>query len=133
MTEYEDGMLGHMDYIVNTELRPFSYVDFLSFEVDGKEYKMAHGTIRNKFTKFSKEGLIEFEYYSIRAYYTLKGKKFGKLITPNPTSVSSSYNDPLCRRIQYLPFDKAAIHNIRLKFEVEGIYSILSSKHSVSN
>jgi hypothetical protein len=36
MSELEDAMEEHMAYIVFKEHRPFSYRDFLHFEVDGK-------------------------------------------------------------------------------------------------
>jgi hypothetical protein len=37
-----------MVYLVHTQNRPFSYRDFLVFEIEGKEYRIAHGTFRNK-------------------------------------------------------------------------------------
>ena len=48
MTELDDAIEEHMAYLVLVEHKPFSYKDFLSFEVNGKAYKMSHGTFRNK-------------------------------------------------------------------------------------
>jgi len=62
-----------MEYIVLVESRPFSYMDFEKFEVDGKVYSVAHGTCRNTFSFLVKIGIIEFEYNSKVSYYTLKG------------------------------------------------------------
>ena len=41
----------HISHIVPEDHRPFSYRDFLRFEVDGKEYRMQHGTFRNKISQ----------------------------------------------------------------------------------
>lgn len=54
MSEYDDAMEQHMAYIVS-EGRPFSFKDFLCFEEDGKEYRMRHGTIRNKLLAFRRK------------------------------------------------------------------------------
>ena len=59
MTELDDAMYEHMTYIVLVERRPFSFKDFLRFEVNGKEYKMEHGTFRNKISKLNKNGEVE--------------------------------------------------------------------------
>ena len=40
MSELDCAMMKHISYIVHEEHRPFSYRDFLRFEVDGKEYEM---------------------------------------------------------------------------------------------
>src|SRR5919197_2555737 len=102
MSKLEEAMREHMAYLVFSENRPFSYRDFMRFELDGKEYKMTHGTYRNKISKLKKEGHIELDYKSGIAFHTLKGHKFGKslmMMTPDHTVVSSSYNhqDPVCR------------------------------------
>jgi hypothetical protein len=90
MSELDDAMEQHMRYIVFEEERPFSFADFRRFEVDGKEYRNAHGTYRNKISRFKKAGKVELYYSSGTAYYTLKGHKFGILMTPNHTGDSSS-------------------------------------------
>ena len=71
-------MLKHMKKIVNEDYRPFSFSDFFNFKIDNKQYSMKYGTIRNKFSQFVKDGLIELCYTDTIAFYTLAGKKFGK-------------------------------------------------------
>lgn len=68
----------HIHHIVYEEHRPFSYLDFIIFEVDGKEYNMAHGTFRNNVSSLMKEGLVEVLYKSNITFYTLRGIKFDK-------------------------------------------------------
>ena len=68
----------HIESIVNKEYRPFSFRDLLRFEVDGQTYSSSHGTIRNKLSKFNKEGKIELCYIDTIAFYSLPGRKFGK-------------------------------------------------------
>ena len=53
-----------MAFIVFHEKRPFSYKDFLKFEVDGNIYGRKHGTFRNKITKLRKKGEVERLYCS---------------------------------------------------------------------
>jgi hypothetical protein len=72
LTELDDAMLEHMAYIVHIEKRPFSFKDFCRFEVKDKEYKMSHGTFRNKISKLIKKGIVKLEYNSHIAFYTLK-------------------------------------------------------------
>jgi hypothetical protein len=145
MTILDDAMRKHIAYIALTENRPFSYIDFLSFEVDQQHYKMSHGTFRNKISAMLKKQEIEVAYYSIQAFYTLKGVKFTKTMTSDHTGVGSSVgvtiasktqlqlqrpmrqSDPICRIIQNLPFNKAAVHDIRLRFKVGQIWSVISS------
>ena len=55
MSELENAMLKHIQYIVNNEYRPFSYMDLLHFEVDGQSYNPSPGTIRNKFSNLTKK------------------------------------------------------------------------------
>ena len=77
-SKLDDAIENHMNYIVHTEYRPFCYYDFLSFEVDGKKYRMTHGTFRNKVSRLIKAGKVELEYYSRLAFYTIKGVHFGR-------------------------------------------------------
>ena len=116
-----------MAFIVLLEHRPFSYRDFMRFEVDGKEYRMTPGTFRNKISKLRRLGEIELAYNAGTAFYTLNGHRFAKPITPNHTGVSSTKSDALVRLIQNLPMDKNAVHNIRLKFELKGIWAAFST------
>ena len=136
LTELDDAMREHMAYLVFAENRPFSYADFLRFEVDEKEYSMTHGTFRNKITHLVRSEKVEVAYRSGPAFYTLKGMRFGKhkLMTPDHTGMPTS-NNPFYMFIKDLPMDKRALHDIRLRFKVNGIWSILSSKlelHPVS-
>ncbi len=89
MSELDDAMQEYMAYLVFVEHRTFSYLDFLRFEVNGKEYKMTHGTFRNKISELKANDEIELAYNSALAFYTLKGIKFAKPMTPNHMGVSS--------------------------------------------
>jgi hypothetical protein len=128
MSKLDDAIKRHMASIVFEEHRPFSYRDFLHFEVGGIEYKMTHGTFRNKMSRLVKDGVVELSYNSGLAFYTLKDIKFGKPMTPNHTGVgvNSSHSHPIINTIRSLPFDNAALHNIHLRFQVKGCWSILS-------
>ena len=66
MTILDYAMRKHIEYIVCTEKKPFSYIDFLTFEVDKQHYNMSHGTFRNKISAMLKAGEIELAYYSNR-------------------------------------------------------------------
>lgn len=129
MSDLDQAIDKHMANIVHCESRPFSYRDFMLFEVDGKEYRVTHGTYRNKISRLKKAGKVELSYNGGMAFYTLKGKKFGKPMTTNHTGVCNSNNDSFSRLIYNLPTDRAALHNIRLKFQAQGIWSRLSSHY----
>jgi hypothetical protein len=159
MSELEDAMVKHMTYLVYTEKRPFSYRDFMQFEVDGKQHTMTHRTFRNKISDFIKKGIAEVEYKSSIAFYTLKGVSFGKkkkttnmmmmtpLMTPDHMGVNSVINTngviidnsiadvitpTICDIIQDLPPGCNALHDIHLKFQVQDIWTILSSSDRYS-
>ncbi|MFZ0513725.1 MAG: hypothetical protein WAM14_19115 [Candidatus Nitrosopolaris sp.] len=145
MTILDDAMRKHMAYIVFAEKRPFSFVDFQTFEVDQQHFQMSHGTFRNKISAMLKTGEVEVACYSTQAFYTLKGIQFAKTMTPDHTGVGSSagaalasktqlqlqrpmrQSDPIYRIIQNLPFNKAAVHDIRLRFKVGQIWSVISA------
>ena len=74
MSELSDAMLMHMKYLVQKEHRPFSYLDFIRFEFNGKEYKMAHGTFRNNISSFIKERLVEIAYASSIKFYAKRSE-----------------------------------------------------------
>jgi hypothetical protein len=57
-----------MAQIVYTENKPFSYRDFMEFEVDGKAFKMTHGTFRNKISRLKKSGKVELAYNAGTAF-----------------------------------------------------------------
>jgi hypothetical protein len=72
-TKLDYAMKVHMQRIVRFEKRPFCYLDFLEFEVDGKKYSMTHGTFRNKISQYVRNGYAQLEYISGPAFYSLKG------------------------------------------------------------
>ncbi len=133
----------HIHHIVYEEHRPCTYLDFKKFEVDGKEYKIAHGTFRNNVSSLMKEGLVEVSYKSNITFYTLRGKKFDKatrlamtgnhtgvgcpsiLVSTPPLSVSFISSNPLYRILRDLPLDKSSVHDIRLRFNSPHIYAIM--------
>ncbi len=143
MSELSEAMMMHIYHIVHEEQRPFSYLDFMVFDVGGQEYRMVHGTFRNNVSSLIKEGLVEISYKSSITFYTLSGVKFGKdhriIMTGNHTGVPSSpvslslniSSNPLYRIIKDLPLDRSSVHDIRLKFVSPQIYSIIYS--SISN
>ena len=135
-------MLRHMERIVQVEYRPFSYLDFQSFEQNNHYYSVSHGTCRNKFSKFVKRGIIELEYNSQVSYYTLKGHRFAKnLMTRNHmgispvtnvtsvipvTSVTGIEMDKLFDYLHTVPIEQTSVHDIHFKFTVLDIYKIMS-------
>ena len=152
MTELDDAMLEHMTYIVFVERRPFTFQDFFRFTVNGKEYKMEHGTFRNKISKLNKSGTVELLFNSHIAFYTLKGHKLGKsVITHDHTGDTNSYNSSrrsngnsisitnhnhksgngyLYDLIMSLPLEHNSIHDIRLNFKAKGIWSRLYNPYN---
>lgn len=135
-------MIIHIHHLVHDEQRPFSYLDFMKFEVDGYEFKMTHGTFRNIISRLVHEGLVEVSYKSSITFYTLRGIKFDNVrrmaMTGNHTGViissklpSQISSNPLYRIIRDLPLDKSSVHDIHLRFVSPQIYAIISS--SISN
>ena len=122
MSDLDRAMKQHMAYIVHEEGRPFSYRDFMHFQVDGIEHEMTHGAFRNKMSRLRKDGVIQQCYHSVLAFYTLDGVKFRKPITPYHPGVPASNSHPIVRIIRSLPFDKAALHDIHLRFDVRGCW-----------
>ena len=51
-----------MAHLVLVQHKPFCFVDFLQFEVNGSEYRVCHGTFRNKISKLRKENQVELSY-----------------------------------------------------------------------
>jgi hypothetical protein len=133
MTELDEAMQNQMAYIVYHENRPFCTNDFLLFECDGKEYKPNYGTIRNKFSEFKKNGIIEFCYMDINAYYSLKGHPFSKksmtLYHTGGNTLGISPNHPLYKMLQSVVFDKQGLHNMRLRFSIADIYNTVLVLH----
>lgn len=133
-----DAMIIHIHHLVHDEQRPFSYLDFMKFEVDDHEFKMTHGTFRNIISRLVQEGLVEVSYKSSITFYTLRGIKFDNVkriaMTGNHTGVrnhSQAYSsNPLYRIVRDLPLARSSIHDIRLRFSSPGIYAIISSSSS---
>ena len=78
LSDLTDAMIIHIHHLVHEEQRPFSYLDFMKFEVEGREFKMTHGTFRNNVSSLMKEGLVEVSYKSSITFYTLRDVKFDK-------------------------------------------------------
>ncbi|MGC2575695.1 MAG: hypothetical protein WA364_29675 [Candidatus Nitrosopolaris sp.] len=123
--------------IVSNEHRPVSLLDFLpSFEVEGKEYHMKYGTLRNILSTLRRTRQIQIAFKTKQTFYTLPGITFGrgKMMTPYhtgvPPSSSSTDNDSIYRLIQNLPFGRNALHDIHLRIPVEGIWRVLSTTGS---
>ena len=121
-----------MRQIVQEEGRPFSYRDFVCFELDGMTLRFGHGTIRNYFSRLRKQGKIELVYISTEAFYTLTGIKVGRPMTPYHTGAYSSSHSTLNhyqkRYLQFLlniPMDKPGIHDIDLSFRVKGLWEVI--------
>jgi hypothetical protein len=159
MSEVDDAMQEHMAYLVFVEHRTFSYLDFLSFKVNDKEYSMSHGTFRNKISKLIATDKAELVCNSGLGFYSLKGIQVQKkkLMTPSHMGVYTCHHchhhqhgnshadnydddsaiapplDSLYSLIQDLPLDKRSLHDIRLRFEIPDIHTILSSSLNVPN
>lgn len=143
LSKLTEAMIIHMHYLVYDEQRPFSYIDFMKFEVDEKNFRMSHGTFRNYISYLIKEGLVEIAYKSNITFYTLRGIKFGKAsritMTGNhtgaagsPISVSpaesvpaSISSNPSYRILKDLPLDQSSVHDIHLRFAGPQIYAII--------
>ena len=126
MSELDEAMFKHMNYLVNVERRPFTFKDFECFYVNGKEYDMKHGTFRNKISALKKLDKVEVVFRSAGlAFYTLKGVIVGRPIPSNHMGVS--YTNPFYHFIQDLILDKNSIHDIHLKFASKDIWSLFSS------
>jgi hypothetical protein len=145
LNEVDSALWKRITQIVQTENRPFSYVDFVpAFKVDGQNYTIAHGTFRNKMSEMLKAEKVEVVCISPQAFYVLKGVKFETQMTGDHTGVSvlpplhsqlqrhRLANDPVHRIIQNLPFGQRTLHDIHLRFEVEGIWSIISPQYEVN-
>lgn len=133
-----------MEYLVFSEKRSFSYLDFRTFKVLGKEYCMQHGTFRNKISRLVRDGVAELDNKSNVAFYSLKGVNFRKkksimtpsmtpnhmgvnsVIKPNSVIVDNHYSSPaICDIIHDIPPHSNALHDIHYRFEVPDIWNIL--------
>src|SRR5688572_7103476 len=107
-------MLAHMRYIIDNEGPIFSYHDFISFKVNGKQYGMKNGTFRNKISKFKKDGIVKVSCYDVCAHYTLTGVKLPRMrsMTGNHAGVKYRHNpnNSLYQLIKTLPLKRQCIH-----------------------
>jgi hypothetical protein len=112
-----------------------SLILFPKFIVDGQVYRISYGTFRNYVSEFVRAEKVEVVELSPQAFYTLQGVRFenpmtryhtGAFILQNRRHLS---NHPVYRIIQNLPFGRRALHDIRLRFEVKGIYDIFSLQY----
>src|SRR4051812_43758898 len=81
MSKLLGAMKLRMKQIALIQDRPFSYLDFVEFEVGGQAYKMSHGTFRNYISKLKKSGNVKLVCSSKPALYTIPGKEFNKAMT----------------------------------------------------
>jgi hypothetical protein len=148
MSELLKAMEYRMKQIVFEYNRPFSVSDFISFEVDGKEYSMTAGTFRNNLVDLRKNGIVVLAFRADKAYYTLKGKEFAKpMMTSTNREVVSTVSSvsspssidftaaiqgredgitPIYKWIEPLTPKKQSLHDIRLKFEAKGVWDRFS-------
>ena len=107
-------------------------------------------TFRNKISLLCKQGKVDVEYYSPQAFYALSGIKFSKPLdhhtgVKDPVlsllrqqqqqqeqqqqqyNIRRIINHPIYKLIQNLPFDSNALHDIRLRFRVGGIWLLFST------
>jgi hypothetical protein len=128
-TKLDHPMKVHMQRLVLVERRPFYFRDFLSFEVDGKKYSMTHGTYRNKISQYVRNGYAQLEYYSGPAFYSLKGVSFTK---PKPGMTDNHTVVPSLSSVSFidnLPSQRHSVHDIRLRFKAEEIWSTIRHTH----
>jgi hypothetical protein len=125
-----DTVMQRIKEIVLNEHRPASFLDFLpSFEIEGNEYHITHGTLRNIFSSLRRTRQIQIAFKTNQTFYTLPGITFGrsKMMTRYHTGVpSSADNDSIYRLIQDLPLGRKALHDIHLRFNVKDSWSVLS-------
>ena len=151
MTDLDNALWNRMIEIVQTENRPFSHIDFVPhFSVFGQDWSIKDGTFRNKVSSLLRRGMINVVYYSPQAFYTLKGIQFHKPIisTLDHTRVFDPLvlilrqqfegeqqpqnnnrriiNHPIYKVVLNLPFDRNALHDIRLRFRVDRIWNMFS-------
>lgn len=131
MSKLDDAMLAKMHYIIENEGPIFSYHDFISFKVNGKQYGMTHGTFRNKISKLKRDGIVKVTCYDLFACYTLTGVRLPLIrsMTANRAGIKyhHSSKNSLYQMIKTLPLKKQSIHDIRLRFEVPNIWNCCST------
>jgi hypothetical protein len=124
-------MKKRISHLVLVEKRSFCFRDFLDFEVDGDHYSMAHGTFRNKISKLVRNGIVELQFYSGPAFYSLPGHNFTKrkIMTGDHAVVTSMSSMSPVSFMDNVSTDKHALHDIRYKFKVDNIWSTIATSH----
>ena len=87
------------------------------------------GHIGIRFRNIVQSGYAQLEYYSGLAFYSLKGFNFAKpkpAMTGNRTVVSPLSSVSF---IDNLPSQRHSVHDIRLRFKTEGIWSTIRRTH----
>jgi hypothetical protein len=133
MSKLDSGLWKRMKEIVEVEGRPFSKVDFVpTFNTEGIEFQIKGTTFRNKVSELLRAKKISVVCYSPQAFYTIGEQECSVMMTRTHTGVMSFHdrqryrhlsNDPVYRVIQNIPFGRRALHDIRLRFNVNGIWS----------
>jgi hypothetical protein len=128
MTELDDAMKKHMEFLAYTEHRPFSYKDFQYFKINQKSFEMKHGTFRNKISNLIQNGEVEIYVKSNPNFYTLKGCRFdnGKSMTGNHMEVINTQRliqHPIYNILESTTFGERTVHNLHSCFKVIGIYT----------
>lgn len=132
MNKLRSALWKRIEEIVEFEKRPFCFSDFIPrFKVDGKEFSIAYGSFRNAVSKMHRANKIQVVCYSPQAFYTtvkessdvVTGYRIGVMCFNDRQRYRQLSNDPVYRVIQSIPFGRRALHDIRLKFEVKGIWS----------
>jgi hypothetical protein len=107
-------------------------MDFVPrFELGGNVFEMARGTFKNIISEMLRSGELEIVCYSPQGFYSLKGITVAKphnedhIGVPLPNELKYIKNDPFYRSVKNLPFGQKSLHNIRLRFEANGIWSTL--------
>ncbi len=124
MNRTDDAILKRLKYINEVEYSPACYKDFEGFEVDGKLYRLAYSTLRNKFSVLKKRGYIERYYNSRASFFVGKGVKFGKQHTLQ-AKIEHSISK-LSEVIEQLHEESRGVHDIHTSFQVHDIWTVLS-------
>lgn len=130
MSKHDEAMKEHIANIVFIEKRPFSYKDFSHFKVDGKDYKISHGTFRNKISKMIQNDEVVAVINSNPKFYTLKDSILNSknIMTHDHREVINTnkiVKHPIHKILYQTPFDERAVHDLHLTFKAEGIYDAL--------
>lgn len=124
-SELQDAVLEVLAFMVLSEGRPASYMDFVPcFEAQGKVYHIAHGTFHNIMAKMMKNGDIIPCYTSQMTFYSLPGHPFSRnAVTHYPRGVSRDLLD----RVRRLAFQERAIHDIHLTFTSHSLWGLVAA------